>query len=107
MVSALSGGGKTTLKNSFLAKYAQSFDYSISYTTRKPRATEVDGVDYHFLTNHEFEQKIEQQQFLEYAQVHDNYYGTGIELLTTIENGRNMIMDVDVQGGIAIKKEAS
>ena len=75
VISAPSGAGKTTLCDLLLQNYPE-ICYSVSCTTRKPRLNEEDGVDYHFLTVEAFKKLIAENQFLEYAQVHDNYYGT-------------------------------
>src|SRR3984893_2219188 len=76
VISAPSGAGKTSLVASLLAARPKLV-VSVSHTTRKPRATEVEGRDYYFVTPAQFHQLIEQKAFLEYAQVFDNYYGTG------------------------------
>ena len=73
--------------------------YSISCTTRQPRPGEVNGVDYHFLTPAEFDARVERGDFLEYAEVHGNRYGTlKADILTLLEQGKNVVMDIDVQG---------
>ena len=74
VISAPSGAGKTTLCDLLLQTYPE-FCYSVSCTTRYPRFGEEDGIDYHFLPNETFERFIKEEKFLEYALVHDNYYG--------------------------------
>ena len=97
VVSGPSGSGKTTLCRR-LADAGEAH-YSISCTTREPREGEVDGRDYHFLTQEEFKDRIEHGELLEHAEVHGNYYGSLIsEVLEHIESGRDVVMDIDVQG---------
>lgn len=96
--SAPSGGGKTTLLN-YLKANLPELVYSISATTRKPRSGEINGVHYFFLTEDEFKSRIEKDQFAEWAVVHGNYYGTPKSFIdSTINSGRNIIMDIDVFG---------
>jgi guanylate kinase len=78
---------------------------SISATTRKPRIGEVEGESYYFLEKEQFLEKIENEEFLEYAQVYGNYYGTlKKEVLKEIENGKNIILEIDIQGALEVKK---
>lgn len=97
VVSGPSGSGKTTLCRR--ATENGLCVYSISCTTRQPRPGEVNGVDYHFLTPAEFDARVERGDFLEYAEVHGNRYGTlKADILTLLEQGKNVVMDIDVQG---------
>ena len=75
VLSSPSGVGKTTITKKIQQKY-QSFKLSVSHTTRPPRSNEVNGIDYHFVTNKEFEKLIQNDEFYEYAKIFDNYYGT-------------------------------
>ena len=75
ILSSPSGVGKTTLTKKIQQKY-HSFKISVSHTTRSPRSNEVDGVDYHFVSEEEFKKLIEQNKFYEYAKIFENYYGT-------------------------------
>ena len=75
ILSSPSGAGKTTITKKIQQKY-QSFKISVSHTTRKPRPNEVNGVDYFFISQDEFQKKIEENDFYEYAKIFDNYYGT-------------------------------
>ncbi len=98
IISAPSGTGKTTL-----CRYARDrfpdMAYSVSYTTRPPRSEERPGVDYHFITQDEFERGIRNDQWAEWAKVHDNYYGTSATFLDRIlGRGDNVLLDIDVQG---------
>lgn len=106
LVSGPSGSGKTTLCQQLLAEF--DIRFSVSCTTRAPRAGEVDHRDYHFLSHAEFEQRIAQGDFLEHAQVHGNYYGTlQSEVLEHLENGRDVMLDIDVQGAEQVRKLAN
>ncbi len=98
VVSAPSGAGKTTLRKALLARFPDLF-YSVSTTTRAPRASEVDGRDYVFIPPDEFEAGIRQGRWAEWAQVHGNYYGTSARTLAdAMDAGRDVLLDIDVQG---------
>jgi len=105
VMSAPSGAGKTTVINGFL-KNRQDFYLSVSATTRKPRAGETDGTHYFFYTADKFKSLIKKGEFLEYARVLDNYYGTPKgPVIKNTDEGRNVIMDVDIQGAANLKKK--
>lgn len=98
IISGPSGCGKSTLLKE-VYKNIQDYYFSISTTTRAPRIGEVNGVDYFFVTKEEFEKDIENGYFLEYAKVHDNYYGTSLKPISkALEEGKLVIFDIDVQG---------
>jgi guanylate kinase len=103
--SAPSGAGKTTIVRHLLSKHPD-FAFSVSATSRKPRGSEKDGVDYYFLTVEEFKAKIAADEFLEWQEVYpDNFYGSlKSEVERILENGKNILFDVDVVGGSIIKK---
>ncbi len=104
IVSGPSGSGKSTITKK--VRDILNIPLSISATTRKPRVGEVDGFDYYFLTTNEFEKKIENDEFFEYANVHGNYYGTLISQIDKkLELGQNVILEIDVQGGIIAKSK--
>ncbi len=104
VISAPSGVGKTTLSKRLL-QVSSSFTYSVSFTTRVPRKNEIEGVDYYFISQEEFKKMIDQDKFVEWAQVHGELYGTSAELLDkAIEIKKDVVLEVDVQGGIKIKK---
>ncbi len=104
VLSAPSGGGKTTLREGL--QRHQDFAYSISCTTRQPRQGEVHGRDYFFLTHSEFEQKIAAGEFLEHAQVHGNYYGTLKSIvIESLRAGTDLLIDIDVQGAAIIRAD--
>lgn len=102
ILSAPSGTGKTTLIQSLMAEGLSGFGglaFSVSYTTRKPRNGEVDGKDYHFVDHAAFESMLAADAFLEWAEVHKNYYGTAAaEVFPRLEKGIDVLMDIDVQG---------
>ncbi len=103
VLSAPSGAGKTTLVKRLLEEFPD-FGYSISCTTRAPRAGEEDGRDYHFLTVDEFRRTRDAGGFAEWAEVHGNFYGTPLAPLRDIlEKGRDVLLDVDVQGAAQLK----
>ena len=98
VVSAPSGAGKSTLCNR-LVKERASVEYSISCTTRAPRGAEQDGEHYYFLSSKEFRQRVRRGEFLEHAKVHGNRYGTLADTVQfAMEEGRHIILDIDVQG---------
>lgn len=105
VISAPSGGGKSTLLR--LLSDNPDFTYSVSCTTRAPRPGEVDGRDYHFLSAAEFERRVAAGDFLEYAQVHGNYYGTLKQnVLEGLSLGHDILIDVDIQGAAQIRTNA-
>lgn len=104
LISAASGTGKTTLCKRLLAEFP-AIDYSISCTTRSPRVGEVDGEHYRFMDEATFEHLIAEQAFLEHARVFEHYYGTlRSQLEESLAQGRDVIMDVDVQGAQLIRE---
>lgn len=103
VVSGPSGAGKSTVCK--LVRKMLGINLAVSATTRQPRTGEKDGVEYHFLSKEDFEKKIQNNEFLEYANVHGNYYGTlKAEAETRVLRGENVILEIDVQGGIQVKK---
>ena len=104
LLSGPSGSGKSTLIQTLLES-EENIYFSISTTTRAKREGEVDGKDYYFVSKEEFERDIKAGMFLEWAKVHDNYYGTSLRpVLQALEAGKLVLFDVDVQGFMAIKK---
>ena len=104
--SAPSGSGKTTLVHHLLNQ-TLPLGFSISATSRSPRGKERDGIDYHFLTTKDFKKKIKKGEFLEFEEVYHNlYYGTLISELNRIwSEGKHILFDIDVNGGLSIKKK--
>ena len=107
IVSAPSGSGKSTIVNWLMQEHPElKLYFSISCTSRAPRGTEQNGVEYFFLTPEEFREKIENDEFLEYDEVYEGrFYGTlKAQVERQLEAGQNVVFDVDVKGGINIKK---
>ncbi|MBI6875063.1 guanylate kinase [Clostridium aciditolerans] len=103
VISGPSGAGKGTICKALLEE--NDFWISVSATTRQPRAGEVDGANYYFLTKEEFKKRIDYDDFLEYAEVYGNYYGTPkSNALKAIENGRDVILEIDIQGALKVKE---
>jgi guanylate kinase len=106
IVSAPSGSGKSTIVQWLMKEYPElKLYFSISCTSRAPRGTEQDGVEYFFLTPEEFRQRIDNNEFLEYEEVYqDRFYGTlKAQVERQREAGQNVVFDVDVKGGVNIK----
>ena len=104
IVSGPSGGGKTTLAKSMLHEL-DNLRFSVSCTTRTPREGEVDGKDYKFISEAEFEKMVQEDRFIEHAFVHGNYYGTPVdEFEDAKKSGVDLLLDIDVQGASQIKK---
>jgi len=98
IISGPSGSGKSSLMNEMFKKIDDIY-FSISTTTRVKRKGEAEGVDYHYITKKEFESDIEEGLFLEWAKVHDNYYGTSLKpILKSLHDGKLVVFDIDVQG---------
>ena len=104
ILSAPSGAGKTSLARA-LIEATPNTEMSVSYTTRSCRVGEQDGVDYHFVDEAEFHVMVKQEAFLEHAQVYDRFYGTGRDAVANkLENGINVLLDVDWQGARCVKQ---
>lgn len=104
IVSAPAGTGKTTLVHRLLEEFP-SVVRSVSFTTRPPRDGEVHGSDYHFLTRPEFEEKVAAEEFLEYVQLYNDYYGTSKSWVENqLNQGRHVVLVIDVQGALKLKK---
>ncbi len=105
IISAPSGSGKSTLVARLL-KNISGLLFSVSYTTRRPRGAEKPGESYNFIEKEEFERRIDNGEFLEYAQVFGNYYGTHVSVLDTARaTGRDLVLDIDVQGARQLKSK--
>ena len=104
ILSSPSGAGKTTLVK--LLSERKGFVTSISHTTRTPRSNEVDGKDYYFVNNEKFEEMIKNNEFLEYAKVFNNFYGTTkLNIFNELNEGKNVIFDIDWQGTRQIRNK--
>ncbi len=105
IISAPSGSGKSTLVNQ-VRLIVPGLKFSISYTTRAPRAGEENGRDYYFVPRSEFEEMVRRNEFLEYADVFGNYYGTARRFqFEAEEEGKDLLLDIDVQGASQIKRK--
>ncbi|MBU0961372.1 MAG: guanylate kinase [Proteobacteria bacterium] len=105
ILSAPSGAGKTTLLKKVMAR-VPGLAFSVSHTTRSPRSGEKNGVDYHFVSVQEFQAMRDQGLFLEWAEVHGNFYGTSRPaVMKQLEQGQDIILDIDVQGAAIIAKD--
>ena len=108
VVSAPSGCGKTTILKKVMAKIS-GLEFSVSHTTRRPRLGEMDGIDYHFVSKEQFIALRDQEPsgFLEWAEVHGNFYGTSRrEVKALLATGRDVVLDIDIQGGEQVQKNA-
>ncbi|MGE9276867.1 MAG: guanylate kinase [Candidatus Phytoplasma pruni] len=105
VISGPSGVGKGTLTKALLKKEGHNFVYSSSMTTRAPRTGEIEGKDYFFVDQAFFQQKIKEKYFLEYNKFIGNYYGTPYDkVLDQVEEGKEVILEIDVQGSLQIRK---
>ncbi len=103
VISGPSGVGKGTLAKRLIRD--MDIVFSVSMTTRTPRVGEIDGTSYHFVDRQEFQKRIDQNGFLEYAEVYGNYYGTPLkETLDVINSGQDLLLDIDIQGALQVKK---
>ena len=103
IISAPSGAGKTTLCKAVFDRIIPSLFYSVSYTTRKPRKGEQNGINYYFITESDFKNKIKQGEWAEWAEVYGNYYGTSSEFIDkALASGRDILLDIDFKGTLQI-----
>lgn len=106
VLSGPSGVGKGTVRKEVFSQPDTAFEYSISATTRAPREGEVHGVDYFFKTREEFEQLIEEEKLLEYAEFVGNYYGTPVDYVQqTLDSGKDVFLEIEVQGARQVRKK--
>lgn len=105
VVSGFSGAGKGTIMKSMLEKY-EEYELSISATTRQPRTGEQDGIEYFFKSRDEFENMIEQNALIEWAEYVGNYYGTPKQYVEDcMKNGKNVLLEIEMQGGMLVKEK--
>ena len=105
IISGPSGAGKGTIVSKLLEQRPDRTRISVSATTRAPRKGEQEGVNYYFLSKEVFLDRVEQGRFLEYALVHENYYGTPSDpVMEMLEQGYDVILEIDVQGGMQVRK---
>ena len=106
VISGCSGVGKGTVLNEFMNRNSDKFVLSVSWTTRKPRPGEIDGINYFFITKEEFERCVIEDKFLEYAQFAGNYYVTKKKYIKQkFEEGLNIILEIETQGALQVKKK--
>lgn len=105
VISGFSGAGKGTVVRELLNTYVQEYCLSISATTRTPREGEIDGQHYFFLDKADFEQRISEGRFLEYARYVDNYYGTPKDFVfDKLERGISVVLEIEMQGALKVKE---
>ena len=105
VITGPSGVGKSTLIKKLMAEFPGQFGFSVSHTTREPRAGEQAGVDYHFVTRDQMQQDIDAGLFVEHAEVHGNLYGTSIEAVQAVtRQGKVCLLDIDVQGAESVRQ---
>lgn len=104
IISAPSGSGKTSLCKR-VVKSVKNLKHSISHTTRAPRPREKEGINYFFVSKEQFQKKIKKKEFIEWAKVHQNYYGTSVKMIKDyLDKGKDLILDLDVQGAEQLRK---
>ena len=105
IISAPSGSGKSTLVTE-VRRLVEGLEFSLSYTTREPRGSERDGQEYHFTSRQEFLAMVDRGEFLEWAEVFENFYGTPVSGLTRAASlGRDLLLDIDVQGALQVMEK--
>lgn len=106
VISGPSGVGKGTVRNALFQRDGHNLVYSISMTTRPPRDGEVDGREYYFVSREEFEKRIKNKKFLEYAEFVGNYYGTPLDKVEdSLDNGNEVVLEIEVQGAMQVRKK--
>ncbi len=106
VLSGPSGVGKGTVRKALFNMPGHNLEYSISMTTRKQRPGEVDGKDYYFVTREEFEKRIKENKFLEYAEFVGNYYGTPLDLVNEkLQQGNEVVLEIEVQGALQVREK--
>lgn len=103
VIAAPSGAGKTSLVKALMQREPR-MRFSVSYTTRRPRPNEIDGRDYHFVTQTKFQEMVARDEFLEHAQVFDNFYGTGLDAVqSALSDGQLLLLEIDWQGARQVR----
>src|SRR5690554_4292240 len=105
VLSGPSGVGKGTVRSALFEMPGHDLVYSVSATTRKPRADEVDGRDYYFISREEFEKRISENRFLEYAEFVNNYYGTPLDTVEQqLKEGKEVVLEIEVNGALQVRE---
>ena len=100
-----SGIGKGTIEKKIMSDHPNCFAFSVSHTSRSPRAGEVDGKDYHFISRKQFEEDIAAGKFVEFCEIHGNLYGTSIAAIQTVtETGKICLLDLNIDGAVSLSK---
>ena len=106
VISGPSGVGKGTVRNALFEREGHNLIYSVSMTTRAPRNGEVDGREYFFVSREEFEERIQNNKFLEYAEFVGNYYGTPLDIIEKqLSEGHEVVLEIEVQGAMQVRKK--
>ena len=106
VISGPSGVGKGTVRNALFEREGHDLVYSVSMTTRAPRNGEVNGREYYFVSREEFEERIENNKFLEYAEFVGNYYGTPLDIIEKqLSEGHEVVLEIEVQGAMQVRKK--
>ena len=104
VVSGPSGSGKSTMLTRLFKEYPDRFGFSVSHTTRSPRAGEVDGKDYNYTTKDSFQQMVKDGGFIEHAQFGSNFYGTSVQAVKSVaEQGKTCILDIEMEVGVYLE----
>ena len=104
VISGPAGVGKTTICDRLIINYPDCLSRVVTVTTRKPRVGEIDGRDYHFVTKDKFEDLIQNQEFIEFAEIHNNFYGSTLKSVQELFNkGRDVLLNIDVQGASSLR----
>jgi len=105
VISGPSGSGKSTLLKRLFEKHPNTFGFSVSHTSRLPRAGETNGKEYHFVSRADFEKLVSERKFIEYTQFSHNYYGTTIAAVQAVaQTGKRCILDIEMEGVMNVKK---
>lgn len=106
IISGFSGSGKGTLMKNLMSQYEDFYSLSVSATTRNPRPDEQEGIDYFYVTKEKFDSMIQNNEFIEYAQYVDNYYGTPRAYVEEqLAAGKNVILEIEIQGALEVKRK--
>ena len=106
VISGPSGVGKSTVRQALFSMKGHKLSYSVSMTTREPRATEADGIDYYFVDQDEFKRRIDEEMFLEYAEFVGQYYGTPLDKVEELlDQGREVVLEIETEGALQVRSK--